>query len=82
MATIKENVKETLIGFKTEAPVESETRAAFMRHALTDENGNYYLDENKFVGVIAPETEDYVSCDRQVPSIARLLFTNTSALTC
>jgi hypothetical protein len=61
MATVKGKVKETLVGFTTESPVESETRAAFMKHATTDDNGEYFLDEDTFVGVIAPESEDYVS---------------------
>jgi solute carrier family 25 aspartate/glutamate transporter 12/13 len=61
MATMKDTVKETLVGFKADVPVTSETRSAFLRHALKDEEGEFFLDREKFVDVIAPATEDYVS---------------------
>jgi solute carrier family 25 aspartate/glutamate transporter 12/13 len=60
MATIKDTVKEKLVGYTSDTPVGGETRAAFLRHALKDDEGEYYLDRQKFVDVIAPASEDYV----------------------
>jgi hypothetical protein len=59
--TIKETVKETLLGVEDEAQLPSQTRAEFMQHARTDpESGDHYMSEEDFVNAIAPESEDYV----------------------
>jgi solute carrier family 25 aspartate/glutamate transporter 12/13 len=61
MATVKEQVVESLIGVTVEPQVNKETRAAFMTHATKDDNGDYFLDESSFIEAIAPANEDYVS---------------------
>jgi len=61
MATVKEQVVESLLGTTTEPQLTKETRAAFMTHAVKDENGEYVLNEHAFIDAIAPATEDYVS---------------------
>jgi len=60
MATVAGNVKEKLVGFTTEAPVENEARANFMKHSLVDASGERYLDEASFLDIIAPSSQDYV----------------------
>jgi len=65
MATVKESVTEALLGL-TQGPTQDpqlsqQTRAAFMKRAIKDEEtGEYYLGENEFIDAIAPESEDYV----------------------
>lgn len=60
-ATIKESVKETLLGVEEDAQLPSQTRAEFMQYAKTDpESGDHYMGEEEFVNAIAPESEDYV----------------------
>ena len=62
MATVKEQVVESLLGTTAEPQLTTETRANFMKHALKDEQtGDYFLDEQSFIDAIAPPTEDYVS---------------------
>jgi solute carrier family 25 aspartate/glutamate transporter 12/13 len=61
MATVKEQVVESLLGTSAEPQLNKETRTAFMTHAVKDDNGEYYLDEQAFIEAIAPATEDYVS---------------------
>ena len=61
MATVKEEVREVLLGTTDEPQLSQLTRAAFMRHAQKDESGEYYLNEDQFITAVAPESEDYVS---------------------
>ena len=64
--TVKEAVKDSLLG--TEDPVElsSKTRAYFADHAVKDaESGELYMGEDEFVNAIAPQDEDYVSIHRK-----------------
>jgi solute carrier family 25 (mitochondrial aspartate/glutamate transporter), member 12/13 len=62
MATVKNQVVESLLGTSVEPQLSRDTRAAFMKHALQDnETNEWFLDESKFIDAIAPETEDYVS---------------------
>lgn len=67
MATVKEEVREVLLGSTEEPQLSHLTRAAFMKHAQKDESGEYYLNEDQFITAVAPEGEDYVS-SRQVQS--------------
>lgn len=61
MASVKETVKETLVG-STEAPALShQARSNFLRHAQKDENGELYMTEDDFINAVAPKQEDYVS---------------------
>jgi predicted methyltransferase len=78
-ATIKESVKETLLGVEDEAQLPSQTRAEFMQHAKVDpESGDHYMTEEDFVNAIAPETEDYVRIILLRASIAPPMLTLSS----
>lgn len=62
MATVKEALKETLVGTTREPELTQEIRATFDRHARKDEaNGESYMERTEFVDAIAPRNEDYVS---------------------
>jgi len=58
--SIKESLKESLLG--TEAPegVSSESRARFLQHATLEEEGELYMTQDDFINAIAPPDEDYV----------------------
>ena len=60
MATVKEAVKESLLGTTIEPELTAQARAVFEKHARRDESGELYLNEEDFVNAIAPEGEDYV----------------------
>ena len=60
MATVKEAVKESLIGTTVEPALSQQSRATFQKHAREDEEGEYFMTEDDFVNAIAPESEDYV----------------------
>ena len=61
MATVKEAVKESLLG-STEAPhLSQQSRLNFVRHAQKDENGELFMDRENFINAVAPKHEDYVS---------------------
>jgi solute carrier family 25 aspartate/glutamate transporter 12/13 len=63
MASVKEAVKESLVGTTIEEPgLSKQIRANFLRHARKDEEtGELYMTESDFVEAIAPKHEDYVS---------------------
>lgn len=62
MATVKEAIKETLVGTTIEPELTQEIRATFDRHARQDEaTGEFYMERDGFVDAIAPTNEDYVS---------------------
>ena len=60
MATVKEAVKESLIGTSVEPLLSQQSRATFEKYARQDEDGEYFMTEDDFVNAIAPESEDYV----------------------
>ena len=61
MATIKDQVKESLLGSTHIAQLSQLWRSTFMKHAKKDDDtGEYYMGENEFIDAIAPPTEDYV----------------------
>jgi hypothetical protein len=62
MATVKESIKESLVGTTEEPQLSKEVRADFMKHAKPDENGELYMGQEEFIDAIAPAEEDYVSC--------------------
>ena len=62
MATVKEAVKETLVGTTREPLLSAQAKANFDRHARRDEEtGELYMSADGFVNAIAPVEEDYVS---------------------
>lgn len=68
MATVKEQIKESLVGTIIEPSLSTDAQATFLRKAKKDEEtGELYMTEEEFVDAIAPENEDYVSSDSQAP---------------
>jgi solute carrier family 25 aspartate/glutamate transporter 12/13 len=64
MASVKEAVKESLLG-STESPqLSHQARSNFIRHAQKDENGDLFMDKENFIDAVAPKQEDYVSVTR------------------
>ena len=60
--TVKEAVKESLLGSEEPVELSAKTRAYFVNHAVKDaESGELYMGEDEFVNAIAPQDEDYVS---------------------
>ena len=64
MATVTEAVKESLLGTEHSADLSLEARARFLTKAKQDEDGEYYLNKEEFIDLIAPPGEDYVSSQR------------------
>ncbi len=62
MATVKDSIKESLIGTSEEPQLSREVRANFIKHAKPDEKGELYMGSEEFIDAIAPAEEDYVSC--------------------
>lgn len=61
MTTVKEQVKQSLVGTVIEPSLSTDAQATFERHAKKDEStGESYMTEDEFVDAIAPENEDYV----------------------
>jgi solute carrier family 25 aspartate/glutamate transporter 12/13 len=61
MASVKETVKETLVGSKEAPELSHQARSIFVRHAQKDENGDLFMTEDEFINAVAPKQEDYVS---------------------
>ncbi|KAJ6000049.1 hypothetical protein N7481_000458 [Penicillium waksmanii] len=65
MASIKETVKETLVG-STEAPqLSHQARSNFLRHSQKDEHGEAFMNEDDFINAVAPKYEDYHKIKRE-----------------
>ncbi|KAK8038066.1 hypothetical protein PG994_014833 [Apiospora phragmitis] len=64
--TVKEAVKESLLGFEEPVELSAKTRAYFFNHAVKDpESGELYMGEDEFVNAIAPQDEDYGKIKRE-----------------
>lgn len=62
VSTVKEAVKESLVGGEEPAQLSAQTKARFNSHAIKDpETGELYLGPDEFINAIAPKDEDYVS---------------------
>lgn len=61
MATVKDAVKESLMGTSDEPQPSQQAKANFHRHARKDEaTGELFMTEDDFIEAIAPKHEDYV----------------------
>ncbi|KAL2131679.1 hypothetical protein VTI74DRAFT_4746 [Chaetomium olivicolor] len=70
VATVKEAVKETLVGSQEPEQFSAHTKARFTRHAVKDpETGELYLGPDQFIDAIAPPHEDYHKIKREQYSI-------------
>ncbi|AEO62499.1 uncharacterized protein THITE_2106721 [Thermothielavioides terrestris NRRL 8126] len=66
VATVKEAVKETLVGSHEPAQLSAQAKARFNRHAIKDpETGELYLGPEQFIDAIAPPHEDYHKIKRE-----------------
>ena len=62
MATVKEAVKESLVGTTREPQLSQQARATFDRNSRQEDgSAEPYMTEEDFVNAIAPPNEDYVS---------------------
>ncbi|ERT02848.1 solute carrier family 25 (mitochondrial aspartate/glutamate transporter), member 12/13 [Sporothrix schenckii 1099-18] len=65
-STVKEAVKEGLLGHKEPTQLSSQTRARFLKNATPDaETGELVMGPNEFINAIAPEGEDYHKIKRE-----------------
>ncbi|KAK5715631.1 mitochondrial aspartate-glutamate transporter agc1 [Elasticomyces elasticus] len=69
MATVVDQVKETLVGTENGAGLSVQTRYDFMHNAIKDDDGELYMGEKEFVDAIAPEGEDYHKIKREQYSL-------------
>ncbi|KAL5335791.1 mitochondrial carrier domain-containing protein [Aspergillus crustosus] len=67
MTSVKEAVKESLVGTTIDEPnLSKQIKANFLRHAQKDEaSGELYMTEADFVNAIAPKHEDYHKIKRE-----------------
>ncbi|KAL4917999.1 mitochondrial carrier domain-containing protein [Aspergillus aurantiobrunneus] len=67
MASVKEAVKESLVGTNIDEPTLSrQVRVNFLKHARKDkDSGELYMTEADFVEAIAPKHEDYHKIKRE-----------------
>ena len=60
--TVKEAVKESLVGTQEPVKVSLQTKARFNSHAVKDpETGELFLGPDEFIDAVAPADEDFVS---------------------
>lgn len=60
MATVTEQIKESLVGASTEPQLSEDSRRTFLKHAHEESDGEHYMTEQEFINAIAPTSEDYV----------------------
>jgi solute carrier family 25 aspartate/glutamate transporter 12/13 len=69
--TVKEAVKDSLVGTQEPVQVSSQTKARFTSHAVKDpETGDLFLGPSEFIDAVAPADEDFVSSTASVPDAA------------
>ncbi|CAK7206951.1 mitochondrial aspartate-glutamate transporter agc1 [Sporothrix eucalyptigena] len=65
-STVKEAVKESLIGHKEPTQLSAQTRARFLKNAVPHaETGELVMGLNEFIDAIAPKGEDYHKIKRE-----------------
>ncbi|KAK3075989.1 mitochondrial aspartate-glutamate transporter agc1 [Teratosphaeriaceae sp. CCFEE 6253] len=69
MATVMDQVKESLVGTDEGASLSAQTRYDYMHNAIKDEDGQLYMGEKEFVDAIAPVGEDYHKIQREQYSL-------------
>ncbi len=62
VSTVREAVKDSLIGTKEPVQLSVQTKARFNSFAIKDaETGDHYMGPDEFINAVAPPAEDYVS---------------------
>ena len=62
LTTVKEVVKEALVGTEADVQLSAQSRSIFEKNARKDEEtGELFMGEEEFINAVAPPTEDYVS---------------------
>ncbi|OAA64644.1 mitochondrial carrier protein [Niveomyces insectorum RCEF 264] len=65
-STVREAVKESLIGREEPEPLSSQTRSRFLKHAVQDaDSGELTMGPEEFIDAIAPKDEDYHKIKRE-----------------
>lgn len=67
MTSVKDSVKEQLVGSSEEPQLSYQARANFLRHAQKDDHGELFMNEEDFINAVAPKQEDYVSLSFPLP---------------
>lgn len=68
MSTVKEAVKESLVGSSDEPQLSHQVKSNFYQHARRDEQSSeLFMTEDDFINAVAPNQEDYVSTPLVVP---------------
>ncbi|KAL8905500.1 MAG: hypothetical protein Q9207_002603 [Kuettlingeria erythrocarpa] len=66
MATVTDQIKESLVGTVVEPSLSTDAQATFERHAKKDkDDGELYMTEEEFVDAVAPSNEDYHKIRRE-----------------
>jgi solute carrier family 25 aspartate/glutamate transporter 12/13 len=65
MASVKDTVKETLVGSREVPELSHQARSNFLRHAQKDEHGELFMTEDDFINAVAPKHEDYHKIKRE-----------------
>ncbi|OJJ99741.1 hypothetical protein ASPACDRAFT_78693 [Aspergillus aculeatus ATCC 16872] len=66
MTSVKDAVKESLVGSSSEPQPSQQIKSHFLRHARKDEaSGDLYMTEDDFIDAIAPKHEDYHKIKRE-----------------
>ncbi|KAI1337483.1 mitochondrial carrier [Xylariaceae sp. FL0016] len=63
--TVKEAVKESLLGTEEPSNLSASHRASFMNNAKKDESGQLFMGPDEFIAAIAPAEEDYSKIYRE-----------------
>ena len=62
--SVKEAVKEAVVGSGESTQISAQTRAHFLSNAIKDpETGELYMGNDEFINAVAPKSEDFVSQD-------------------
>lgn len=77
VASVKESVKESLLGTEEPEQFSAQTRAAFAKYARKDESGELFMGEDEFVNAVAPEEQDYV-CHTMLASFVFVFVFSTT----
>lgn len=66
MATVKDSVKESLLGATPEPNLSAQTKAVFTRNSTRDERtGESFMTRDDFIRAVAPDDEDYHKIKRE-----------------
>ncbi|KAL4888353.1 mitochondrial carrier domain-containing protein [Aspergillus ambiguus] len=66
MTSVRDAVKESLVGSSNESQPSHQAKANFLRHARKDDaTGEFFMSEEDFIDAVAPKHEDYHKIKRE-----------------